>query len=86
MGTRHALEMVFRLDSDRMMNPATLLYLHRGQVAAAITDQIVYSLEQRYEGKTHSDVASHVATMNDQVTGYQAREYTPKVPQISPSS
>ena len=84
--TRHNLNMVFRLDSDRIMNPATLLHLGREGVASAITEHVIHSFEHHYAGKNQSAVASHSALADDHVTDYQTQDYTPEVPQISPAS
>ena len=74
LNTDHHLEVDFSFRADREIDPATMIYLARAQIAGHIADSTVFDLESRFLGKTESSVSSEHSTKDGEVGDYRVSE------------
>lgn len=75
LNTDHHLELDFSFRADREIDPATMIYLARTQIAGHIADSTVFDLERRFLGKTLSDVTSETSTRDGQAREDRVTEH-----------
>ena len=72
--TNHQMDINFAFEGDRPMSAASMLQRGKEQIASAVADNYIHSLENRYHGKLTSVVDSQWQTKNGQVTDYRVQE------------
>lgn len=72
--SQHHLDMDVNFFADQAMDPATMMYLGRHQIAAIVADACVFDLEHRYLGKQNAVVSSMSSMEGDRVVSYRAGE------------
>jgi hypothetical protein len=72
--TNHQMDINFAFEGDRPMSTGAMLQRGKEQIASAVADSYVHSLEQRYHGKLTSVVDSDWKTQDGKLTDYRVQE------------
>jgi hypothetical protein len=74
--THHRIDAGFTFEANQAMNPATALYLSRANVAAALADHYLFTLEQYYLGREQSAFDAQMTLSKDGIGSHWTPEAT----------
>jgi hypothetical protein len=74
---RQQVRGVFQLEGSREVSPGDLIMTARDNIAMALAENAVFTLEQRFEGKQASDTEMDIIRENGRIVDFQRREIPP---------